>query len=428
MLIAAIAIVSLRATTNDAGQISRKLADELRLVQDLRLDAELVVTSGRGALISDEPADRARFDATRRAFELRLDEFRAQPLAHEAVAECAALELAARAYELGAADALRRRDAGHGLATVTPYFESTLEPLHDNFEAAAGELLDHQRAAFDAALLDTESSAHGAELMLLVAACGLVAVGALLAVKTVRRLRDDYARLEAAHAAAAGAAAARDELIAVVSHDLRTPLQTVTLGASAIDDAPLADADRRALRRITNAAARMRRMVDSMLESARFDRDSVVLADDACDASELVDATVEQFEPRAADQSIALTVGHADAALHVDRERVVEVLSNLVDNAFKHTPRGGAIRVTAEAHERDVRFAVADTGAGIAPADLPHVFDRYWQAAAQAPRGRRHGVGLGLYICKRLVEAHRGEIGVRSELGHGTEFWFTLPR
>ena len=424
-MIATIAVVSLRTTTGDAAQISRNLADELQLVQDLRVGAEQVVAAGRGYLLGDEAADRTRFDAARRAFDARLDAFRTLPLAHGELAASTTLELAARAYERGVAAAIVRRTTTRDPSSVIPYFEDTLRPLHDNFEVAAGELLDRQRADFDSELRDTESFANRAELLLIVVAFIVVGIGAALAVKTVRRLRADYARVEAARAAAAAAAAARDEMVAMVSHDLRTPLQTVLLGSAILDGIATTDVHRRQLRNVRNAASRMRRMIESLLEVARFDTGEVQLADDTCDASILVDETVEQFEPRAAEQAIALEVAHGHAPLHADRERVVEVLSNLIDNAFKHTPRGGSIRVTAEPHEREVRFAVADTGAGIAPGDLPHVFDRFFQADGHA---KRHGLGLGLYICKRLVEAHHGEIGVRSELGHGSEFWFTLPR
>ena len=102
---------------------------------------------------------------------------------------------------------------------------------------------------------------------------------------------------------------------------------------------------------------------------------------------------------------------------------MVQVLSNLIANALKFTPRGGRIAVTGRRDGPRVRFEVADTGPGIAEDQIARLFERYWKGRS-SPRG---GLGLGLYICKQLVAAHGGDIGVRSRLGDGSTFWFTLP-
>ena len=109
--------------------------------------------------------------------------------------------------------------------------------------------------------------------------------------------------------------------------------------------------------------------------------------------------------------------------MRADRERVLQIFTNLVGNAVKFTPKGGSITITATAAGPAVRFSVKDTGSGIAPENLPHVFDRFWQARARA----RSGAGLGLAIARGIVEAHGGEIGVESTVGVGTEMYFTLP-
>src|SRR5690606_25084713 len=106
-----------------------------------------------------------------------------------------------------------------------------------------------------------------------------------------------------------------------------------------------------------------------------------------------------------------------------DRDRIDQVLANLIGNAVRFTPEGGHIRVSAERDGERVRFAVADTGAGISAADLPHVFDRFWQAQ----RSRQGGAGLGLAIARGIVTAHGGEMWVESEQGSGSSFQFTLP-
>jgi signal transduction histidine kinase len=422
---AAIAVVALRMTTEDAGQASRTLADELVAVERLRIGAEHVSSSSRGYLLAGGAADRARFDDARDTFEHNLAAFRARPHPPTVEVEAAVFDAAARAYELVALDGGELRATSHDANAVIPFFEQTVRPLNRAFENAAGALLDHERTVFDAQLRSTEASARIAELVLALSAITAIGIGCLLAVLTVRRLNTSYVRVEAARAAAATAVSARDETLAVVSHDLRTPLQTVELGCTLLAEIVPDDRGRRHVHRVCNAAARMRRMIDTLLDAARLDAGTFVLHDEPCPAASLVDVTVEQFEPRAAEQSIRLRVEHDAAVVRADHDRIVEVLSNLIDNAFKHTPRGGEIRVSAEPRDGAVRFAVADTGAGIAADDAAHVFDRYWQADDAA---RSRGVGLGLYICKRLVEAHHGAIGVASTPGHGTEFWFTLPR
>jgi signal transduction histidine kinase len=131
------------------------------------------------------------------------------------------------------------------------------------------------------------------------------------------------------------------------------------------------------------------------------------------------------MRPIAAAKSIAVDCRVADDAgrIDVDRERLVQVLSNLVGNAIKFTPVGGRITVAADRAGDRVRFAISDTGPGIAPEEIPHLFDRYWQSAKNA----RLGAGLGLFIVKGIIDAHGGSIWVESQPGHGTTFYFTIP-
>ncbi len=422
---AAVAVVALQVTTRDVGRSSRQLADELEAVQHLRVGAEHVAAASRGYLLGGEREDRERFESACNTLDRELEVFRAQPLAPAAYVEVAAAEVAARAYERDAARAGQLRATAHDFTAIVPYFESTLKPSHDEFEARVAALTEHEREAFELALRDAEATSHLAELALIAAAIAAIALGAIALARTARRLDAGYTQIETARAAATAAVAARDELVAVVSHDLRTPLQTVVLGASVLEQTADDERVRRHVHRVSNAAARMRRMIDTLLDTVRLDAGTFVLHDAPCGVPALVDDTVEQFEPRAAEQAIRLRVEHDATEVRADHDRIVEVLSNLLDNAFKHTPRGGEIRVTAAATDDAVRFTVADTGAGIAPADAAHVFDRYWQGDDVA---RSRGVGLGLYICKRLIEAHHGAIGVASTPGAGTEFWFTLPR
>ena len=140
---------------------------------------------------------------------------------------------------------------------------------------------------------------------------------------------------------------------------------------------------------------------------------------------QLLGETLEMMHAQAAEKSLQLLgEAPASAVAWCDRERTLQVLSNLLGNAVKFTPEGGTITVGADLLSTEVRFFVRDTGPGIPPGDLLHVFDRYWQAK----RSDRRGIGLGLPISKGLVEAQGGKLWVESELGRGTTFFFTLPR
>jgi signal transduction histidine kinase len=168
----------------------------------------------------------------------------------------------------------------------------------------------------------------------------------------------------------------------------------------------------------------MEYMIVTLLETARLDSGVFSVHGESCAVSMLLDDLIEQFGPRFAARTVRLDLEYTEMAVMADRERIIEVISNLLENALKYCPRQGRTLVRAEPLEHEVRFSVLDNGPGIASADIPHLFERYWQGHSEGERG----VGLGLYICKRLVEAHRGEIGARSSVGAGTEIWFTLPQ
>ncbi len=232
------------------------------------------------------------------------------------------------------------------------------------------------------------------------------------------------------YAEATRATAARDATLAVVAHDLRSPVQTILMGASIVmstADDPTRRAERhRSLTSIHRSAERMARLIRdlvdvSSIEAGRF---SVTTTPQSLGAlvEESIEALRDGAEARAVRLTSELPVGDG-FEVEADRDRMEQVLGNLIGNAIKFTPRNGAIVVRAERRDGEVWLSVTDNGPGITPAQLPHVFDRYWQA----PETARFGHGLGLTIAKGIVEAHRGRIWVDSELGAGTTFYVALP-
>jgi signal transduction histidine kinase len=218
------------------------------------------------------------------------------------------------------------------------------------------------------------------------------------------------------------AARARDEILAVVSHDLRGPLHAISLATEALRDEVQGPAARY-LGAIERASARAERLIHDLLEASAIENGAIALSRAPVDAASIlrqVAADHELFVKEIGGKIVAL-VPEEQIVVHADRDRVLQVLANLIGNSLKHA-RGTPIELTVERKDRDALIVVQDRGPGIAPTELPHVFDRYWSG-----RTKKGGAGLGLAIAKGIVSAHGGHIAVDSIQGDGAKFFFTLP-
>ncbi len=216
----------------------------------------------------------------------------------------------------------------------------------------------------------------------------------------------------------------RDETVAILSHDLKTPLQVIHLASGALRREGSARMRALTIDRVERAVQRMNTLIHDLLDLAKIEAGRVELTRKPCLASSLLLDTFTILSPLADAKDIRLDRA-GEARVHADGDRLFQVLSNLVGNAVKFTPAGGAVTVQVEDVAGDaVRFAITDNGPGIAAFELGHIFDRYWHAR----RGRGAGTGLGLYIAKGIIEAHGGRLWVESVLGAGSTFYFTLPR
>ena len=219
---------------------------------------------------------------------------------------------------------------------------------------------------------------------------------------------------------------ARDDVLAVVAHDLRNPLNTVTMAVSLMLETtpPERVEERRQAEIVRRAADRMNRMIQDLLDVKRMESGRLTTDLKPELPATLINDTIDMLRPLAAASTIMLEAHIEDDLPPVlaDAARVQQVLSNLVGNAVKFTPRSGRITVCAEHIDGEVRFGVIDTGPGIPAEQLPHIFGRFWQAKSD-----HRGIGLGLAIAKGIVEAHNGRIWVESHVGLGSTFYFTLP-
>lgn len=220
---------------------------------------------------------------------------------------------------------------------------------------------------------------------------------------------------------------AREEVLAIVSHDLRNPLSAVLLGSTLLQMSDTLTAeDREQLDTIEVSAKRMSRLIADLLDVTRLEGGKRLPIEPApVHAADLLQEAEELFRAQSTVASVTMQYETDEnlPAVHADRHRVMQVLSNLIGNSLKFTPPNGRITISARLRGDEVLFGIADTGPGIPREHLNDIFSPYWQAK----RTERLGAGLGLPIAKGIVEAHGGRIWVESEQGNGTQFYFTLP-
>src|SRR5690606_24119453 len=367
------------------------------------------------------------------------------------------LEAAARRIETMIEGGLREEASTYFLEEVRPLLRSTLEA--PDLIATAIDRRSH------ADVVEAERISEAAGRTLAIATAVAVVLALALGLWTIGALTGPLRRLRAAMAAVANGTLAapadlpygrRDEIgdlsrsfrsmaqqlaeldrlkaefVSVASHELRTPLNVISGYASLMEDGLFGEPTQEqheALQLILEQTRVLTRLVNQLLESSRMEAGALELQLDDIELEGLLQAVQRAFDALAHHKQIEFTARvepGAPRSMRVDGERIRnEVLGNLLSNAFKFTPEGGRITVLARGADDGVEFEVSDSGVGIPEADLPHIFDKYYQVGRAA---RRAGAGLGLAIARQIVEAHGGSITAESQAGVGTTFRVRLPR
>ncbi len=245
-------------------------------------------------------------------------------------------------------------------------------------------------------------------------------------VATVRSLL----RIRRAEKIAKEAIRSREDMMAIVSHDLRNPLSFIMLQMKLLerhlksDDMDMEKILTK-LNAVTNSCHRMNRLIQDLLDVASIEEGKFSIINTVFKASDLINDAHAMFEDQARSTGIRLMKNFEgpDLTIKGDRERLLQLLSNLISNSLKFTPRNGKIEISMISKGDKALFSVQDSGQGIAAEELPHVFNRFWQGHLE----KKGGFGLGLSIVKGIVEAHQGSVGIESEQGKGTLVHFTIP-
>lgn len=235
------------------------------------------------------------------------------------------------------------------------------------------------------------------------------------------------AEAQAARATAESLTRQRDEMLGVVSHDLRNPLSAIAMCATQLAESDLADHDREHLAAtIHQAALWSNRLIGDLVDIASLDAGRLSVKPRRVDPVITIARALNLFEQAAAERTLELQARTAEhlPAVHADPERLLQVLGNLIGNAMRFTGTGGLVTVGAREAGEAVEFSVRDTGRGIPAENLERIFERRWHTGEAGPDG---GTGLGLTIARGIVEAHGGRISVESEPGRGTQVTFTIP-
>jgi signal transduction histidine kinase len=230
----------------------------------------------------------------------------------------------------------------------------------------------------------------------------------------------DNARL---YAEARKAISARDEMVAFVSHDLGNPLAGISMAAAVLGRGPHASEHAATIESIAYASAEMERLLQDLLDVTAIEAGRLTIAQEQVDLAELMAQAqkIIALQAKSHEARIEIRVASGVPAVSIDRHRILQVLLNLTGNALKFGPRGGLVTLGAERQDDAIRLWVEDSGPGVRPDHVPRVFELFWRA------DRRRGAGIGLAVAKGIVEAHGGRIGVTSQIGTGSTFFFTLP-
>jgi signal transduction histidine kinase len=424
--ITAAAVVTSRVlTAHEADRGDEMLArygDDFVHATQIQAAAERMVAASRGYLLTEEPAflDRARqAESQLDDALLAMDRTEALPSEQRLLSQ---VRLSAARYRGRLDEILETTSATEDRASLGKTLRERLAPARETLDDAIEGLVAHkQRLAQEAHRTAARIRTQTSRITMAMGAIALV-MSVLLAWRFTRGLTLIYRREQESSRRATEALRAKEELLGIVAHDLRSPLGAILLRATGIARQTEAEPVRASASAIQATCKRMANLIASLLDAASVEAGRLSVTKGRCEVAQLFSDLLETFGPAASAKAIRLeqAITSSDMAVDGDQKRLFQVLSNLVGNALSFTEEGGVIAVSASGGGGVVRFQVRDTGPGIPDEHLPRVFERYWKAGSP-------GAGLGLYIARGIVAAHGGRIWVENNPDHGATFAFEIP-
>lgn len=313
---------------------------------------------------------------------------------------------------------------GSPVAAIDKYFRSNSGPLAQKAGELAKSLALSARESERQAREEIASAVRHLEQLVVALAglavllTGLACVMVVRVAKQKRQLDEQTARLSQA----------RKEIVEVVAHDVKSPLASIRMAVELLqgEDAPVSKEILASSVGIIDRSSRAAMgLITDLLDHAKIESGRLVMEETDCNLGAVVEDVTTRFQLLAQAKRILVSVEmHGeDFVASCDVGRIDQALSNLIGNAIKFTPQGGSVQVTCRRDRHQIVVSVKDSGPGLSPEQIPHIFDRYWQARQQS----RQGTGLGLSIVKSIVESHQGKIWVESQQGRGSSFVFSLP-
>jgi len=399
-------------------------ADDLVQAFRAQLAAEKMVAVGRGYLLVSEPEFLDRLNDAEEQLESSLRTLERPSLSARERALLAEVRNAAEQYR-AIFDQIPITSSVEPRARQRAILREQLMPRRREVGARLEQLVETKRQVQAEARRAARHMAARTFALVLALSAIAVALSVVLAWRFIQYLAAIYRREQDAASLARSASAAREELLGVVAHDLRNPLSAISMKAASIAHHAVDSRTEERAEAIRRLAARMDTLIGTLLQAARIEAGRLSLAWKRGSVSDLFVAAGETFGPIARAQGVQLELAPppGELAYWGDPDRVAQVVANLIGNGLKFTAAGGKVRIGAVESGFHIRFEVRDTGPGIAPQHLPRVFDRFWRADDAGGKG----TGLGLFIAKGIVEAHRGRIWVESRVGAGSAFIFELP-
>jgi signal transduction histidine kinase len=404
--------------------IARQYTEEVVNAERLRSAQDAQAAAGRGYLITRHAEFLQRLQEAEDAFDQVLAALRSRIHSEEDSALLDAVAQTSAEYRRAGHRVLAEKGGSATAEEIPRQFERDVVPRRAEVTHAIDEFVVHKEKLLSTGYDEQRSLTRRAIATSAAVLSAAVLACAMFAWMMSRDLASAYRREQEAVRSAERALAARQELLGIVAHDLRSPLSAIAMKAGLLRRRADDENVRKQAESIGNVAMRMDLLIKSLLDAASIELGKLSVSRAPCDVDEVVHEAMDTLGSLATPKSIHLDVRASEAVTVVlaDRQRLLQVLTNLVGNAIKFALEGGDVTIATERIGAEIRFSVSDTGPGIASEDLPHVFDRFWKAE----RGGRKGSGLGLYIAKGIVEAHGGRIWVDSQLGQGAKFYFTL--